>query len=113
MSKHDVWQGTLAIMVLKTLDVLGPQHGYGIARRIEQISTDAVAINAGTLYPVLLKLVQESAIACEWGVSDNNRRAKFYRITRAGRRRLEAERRNWEHTADVIARFFDLKAGAR
>ena len=84
--KREVWQGTLALMVLRTLDALGPQHGYGIAKRIEQISEDLLAVNHGTLYPVLLKLEQEGSIACEWGVSDNSRRAKFYRVTEAGRR---------------------------
>ena len=82
--KTDVWQGTLALMVLKTLNALGPQHGYGIAKRIEQTSGNLLAINQGTLYPVLLKLEQEGSIASEWGVSDNNRKARFYRITKAG-----------------------------
>jgi PadR family transcriptional regulator len=109
--KQEVWQGTLALMVLKTLDVLGPQHGYGIARRIEQISEDALAVNHGTLYPVLLKLVQEGSITCEWGISENNRKAKFYRMTKTGRRTLESERRHWEQTTDVIARFFAIKGG--
>ena len=85
--KTDVWQGTLALMVLKTLDTMGPQHGYGIARRIEQTSGARLIVNYGTLYPALLKLEQEGAIASAWGVSDNNRRAKFYRLTRAGRKR--------------------------
>jgi PadR family transcriptional regulator PadR len=107
--KHDVWQGTLALMVLKTLDVLGPQHGYGIARRIEQISLDLLSVNQGTLYPVLLKLEQEGAIASRWGVSENNRKAKFYSLTRAGRRQLQAEARHWEQTSAIIARF--LEAG--
>ena len=107
--RRDVWQGTLALMVLRTLDVLGPQHGYGIARRIEQISEELLAVNHGTLYPVLLKLEQEGSISSEWGVSDNNRKAKFYRITKAGRRQLESERRHWQQTTDVIARFFAMK----
>src|ERR1700741_3508633 len=94
--KTDVLQGTLALMVLKTLDVLGPLHGYGIARRIEQISGDLLAVNQGTLYPVLLKLEQEGAIVSEWGASENNRRARFYKLTRAGRKRLEQEAREWE-----------------
>jgi transcriptional regulator len=106
----DVLQGTLALMVLKTLDVLGPQHGWGIARRIEQISGDILALNQGTLYPVLLKLEQEGAIESEWGASENNRRARFYRLTRAGRKLLEAETRDWEQTAAIIARFFEVKA---
>jgi PadR family transcriptional regulator, regulatory protein PadR len=108
--KRDVQQGTLALMVLKTLDVLGPLHGYGIARRIEQISRDVLAVNQGTLYPVLLKLEQEGAIASEWGPSENNRRARFYRMTRAGQKILEAEKRDWEQTAAIIARFFEIKA---
>ena len=108
--KPDVLQGTLALMVLKTLDVLGSQHGYGIARRIEQISGDLLAVNQGTLYPLLLKLEQEGAIASEWGVSENNRRARFYRLTTAGRRQLGAETREWEQTAAIIARFFEVKA---
>jgi PadR family transcriptional regulator, regulatory protein PadR len=107
--KKDVQQGTLALMVLKTLDVLGTLHGYGIARRIEQISGDLLAVNQGTLYPVLLKLEQEGAIASEWGVSENNRRARFYRLTRAGRKQLQAETRNWEETTALIERFFSLK----
>lgn len=108
--KAEVQQGTLALMVLKTLDVLGPQHGYGIARRIEQISGDLLAVNQGTLYPVLLKLEQEGTVASEWGASENNRRARFYRLTRAGRRQLESETREWEQTAAIIARFFKVKA---
>jgi transcriptional regulator len=108
--KTDVPQGTLALMVLRTLDVLGPLHGYGMARRIEQISGDLLAVNQGTLYPVLLKLEQEGAIASEWGASDNNRRARFYRLTRAGRTQLEAETRGWNQTAAIIGRFFAAKA---
>lgn len=110
-AKRDVWQGTLALMVLKTLDVLGPQHGYGIARRIEQISGELLAVNHGTLYPVLAKLEQEGDVTTEWGASENNRRAKFYRITKSGRRQLESERQHWEQTADIIAKFFASKAG--
>jgi PadR family transcriptional regulator PadR len=109
--KTDVRQGTLALMVLKTLDVLGRLHGYGLARRIEQISGDLLAVNQGTLYPVLLKLEQEGAIASEWGASENNRRARFYRLTRAGRKQLQAETQHWEQTAEIIGRFFDVKAG--
>ena len=108
--KKDVRQGTLALMVLKTLDVLGPLHGYGLARRIEQISGDRLAVNQGTLYPLLLRLEQEGAIACAWGPSENNRRACFYRLTAAGRRQLQAETRNWEQTMAVIGRFFAVKA---
>ena len=107
--KADVLQGTLALMVLRTLDVLGPLHGYGIARRIEQISGDLLAVNQGTLYPVLLKLEQEGAILSEWGASENNRRARFYELTRAGRKQLEAETQDWQQTAAIIARFFQLK----
>jgi PadR family transcriptional regulator, regulatory protein PadR len=94
----------------KTLDVLGPLHGYGIARRIEQISGDLLAVNQGTLYPVLLKLEQEGAIASEWGTSENNRRARFYRLTREGRKQLQGETRDWEQTAAIIGRFFEAKA---
>jgi PadR family transcriptional regulator PadR len=108
--KADVRQGTLALMVLKTLDVLGPLHGYGIARRIEQISGDLLSVNQGTLYPVLLKLEQEGSIASEWGSSENNRRARFYRLTRSGRKQLEADTRDWEQTAAIIGRFFEVKA---
>ena len=108
--KPDVLQGTLALMVLKTLDVLGPLHGYGIARRIEQISGDLLAVNQGTLYPLLLRLEQEGAIGSEWGASENNRRARFYRLTRAGHKLLEVETRDWEQTAAIIARFFEVKA---
>jgi PadR family transcriptional regulator len=97
-------------MLLKTLDVLGPLHGYGIARRIEQISGDLLSVNQGTLYPVLLRLEQEGAIASEWGPSENNRRARFYQLTRVGRKVLETEKRDWEQTAAIIARFFEVKA---
>jgi PadR family transcriptional regulator PadR len=103
-------QGTLDLMVLKTLETMGPQHGYGIARRIEQISGDVLAVNQGTLYPVLLRLEQEGAIASEWGASENNRRARFYRLTRAGQKLLQAETRDWEQTAAIIGRFFQVKA---
>jgi len=106
----DVRQGTLALMVLKTLDVLGPLHGYGIARRIEQISGDLLTLNQGTLYPVLLKLEQEGSIASEWGASENNRKARYYRLTGDGRKQLRAETRGWEQTAAIIGRFFDVKA---
>src|SRR6516165_105414 len=109
-NKMEVLQGTLALMVLKTLDVLGPLHGYGIARRIEQISGDLLSVNQGTLYPVLLKLEQEGSIASEWGASENNRRARFYRLTRDGRKQLQAEVRDWNQTAGIIGRFFELKA---
>jgi len=103
--KAEVWQGTLALMVLKTLETLGPLHGYGIARRIEQISAHHLSVNYGTLYPALLKLEQEGYVTSEWGVSENNRRAKFYRLTRAGRKQLEKEARDWERTTAILARF--------
>jgi len=103
--KKDVWQGTLALMVLKTLQALGPLHGYGIARRIEQTSGDLLAVNYGTLYPALLKLEQEGYISSEWGVSDNNRKAKYYKLTRAGRKQLSKEEREWEQTTEILARF--------
>jgi PadR family transcriptional regulator len=110
--KREVWEGTLALMVLQSLAVLGPQHGYGIAKRIEQISAEMLAINQGTLYPVLTRLEQEGSIVSEWGVSENNRRAKFYRVTAAGRRELERERRHWERTGHILAKFFGLKGAA-
>ena len=105
MSKTDVWQGTLALMILKTLETMGPLHGYGIARRIEQTSGDLLSVNYGTLYPALLKLEQEGCIASEWGVSDNNRKAKFYKLTRAGRKQVEKEVREWDQTTAILARF--------
>jgi PadR family transcriptional regulator, regulatory protein PadR len=108
--KKDVLQGTLALMALKTLDVLGPLHGYGIARRIAQISGELLTVNQGTLYPVLLKLEQEGSIASEWGASENNRKARIYRLTRDGRKQLRAETRGWEQTAAIIGRFFAVKA---
>ncbi len=104
--KADVWQGTLALMVLKTLEALGPLHGYGIARRIEQTSEQQLVVNYGTLYPALLKLEQEGYISSEWGVSENNRRAKYYALTRAGKKQVQAAARNWERTTGIIARFF-------
>ena len=111
MAKRDVQQGTLALMVLKTLEVLGPLHGYGIARRIEQISGDLLAVNQGTLYPVLLKLEHEGAIASAWGASENNRRARFYRLTAAGRRRLRTETDEWAQTTALMDRFIAVKTG--
>jgi transcriptional regulator, Acidobacterial, PadR-family len=101
----DVPQGTLALMVLRTLEVLGPLHGYGIARRIEETSRGKLTLNYGTLYPALLKLEQEGAIKGEWRPSENNRRAKFYRLTAAGKKRLAAETSEWQQTADLIAMF--------
>jgi PadR family transcriptional regulator PadR len=103
--KSEVWQGTLALMVLKTLQTLGPLHGYGIARRIEQTSGDQLLVNYGTLYPALLKLEQEGFISSEWGVSDNNRKAKFYTLTRAGRKQIKREEKEWETTTAILSRF--------
>ena len=104
--KTDIPQGTLALMILKTLEAMGPRHGYGLARRIEQTSGDAFSLNYGTLYPALLKLEQEGYVSAEWGTSDNNRRAKYYKLTRAGRRQLAKEAREWERTTAILARFF-------
>jgi PadR family transcriptional regulator PadR len=103
--KKDVWQGTLALMVLKTLEMMGPQHGYGIARRIEQTSGDMLSLNYGTLYPALLKLEQEGYIASRWGVSENNRKAKYYELTRAGQKQVKKETADWEQTTAILARF--------
>jgi len=113
MKQKDIQQGTLALMVLKTLDVLGPLHGYGIARRIEQISGDQLALNQGTLYPLLFRLEQEGAIASEWGPSDNNRRARLYRLTRTGRKQLQAELQDWHQTTNIIARFLAINPETR
>ena len=112
MEKQEVQPGTLALMILKTLDVLGPLHGYGVARRIEETSRGRLTLNYGTLYPALLKLEQEGFIASEWGQSENNRRAKFYALTEAGRARLERETREWHRTADLIAAFLALKGSS-
>ncbi len=109
--KTDVWQGTLALMVLKTIETMGPLHGYGIARRIEQTSGDVLSLNYGTLYPALLKLEQEGAIRSEWGVSENNRRAKFYSLTQAGQKQLKKEEKNWEQTTAILARFLVSTGG--
>lgn len=103
--KSDVKQGTLALMILRTLDVLGPLHGYGVARRIEETSKHRLTLNYGTLYPALLKLEQEGFVAAEWGQSENNRRAKYYALTPAGRRQLARETREWHETTDLIAAF--------
>jgi len=108
--KTDVKQGTLALMVLKTLDVLGPLHGWGIARRIEQISGDLLSVNQGTLYPLLLKLEHEGSIESDWGASENNRRARYYRLTRSGRRELQNEVEEWQQTTEIMARFLGAKA---
>jgi transcriptional regulator len=107
--KSDVWQGTLALMVLKTLEAMGPMHGYGIARRVEQTSGGRLSINYGTLYPALLKLVQEGYVSAHWGVSENNRKAKFYRLTRAGSKRLGKAARDWEETTAILSRFLTLE----
>ena len=104
-NKTEIWQGTLALMILKTIEALGPLHGYGIARRIEQTSGDQLSLNYGTLYPSLLKLEQEGWIVSEWGVSDNNRKAKFYKLTRAGRRQLAKETEEWDRTTGILAKF--------
>jgi PadR family transcriptional regulator, regulatory protein PadR len=109
--RADIWQGTLALMVLKTIESMGPQHGYGIARRIEQTSGNLLSLNYGTLYPALLKLEQEGWIASEWGVSDNNRKAKFYKLTRLGRKQLEKETRDWEQATAILARFLESSEG--
>lgn len=108
MAKTDVWQGTLALMVLKTLQTMGPLHGYGIARRIEQISEDLLSVNYGTIYPALLKLEQEGYVSSEWGLSDNNRKAKFYRLTRAGRRQVHDAAREWGQTTAILEKFLRL-----
>lgn len=103
--KPDVWQGTLALMVMRTLQTMGPQHGYGLARRIEQTSGDVLELNYGTLYPALLKLEQEGYIRSRWGSSENNRRAKFYELTKAGQRRLREAAHEWKQTTEILARF--------
>jgi PadR family transcriptional regulator PadR len=106
-TKTDVWQGTLALMVLRTLETMGPQHGYGLARRIEQISGDLLNLNYGTLYPALLKLEQEGYIRSHWGSSENNRRAKFYELTRAGQKQVRKTVQDWEQTTEILARFLN------
>jgi PadR family transcriptional regulator, regulatory protein PadR len=110
--KADVWQGTLALMVLKSLDTMGPMHGYGLARRIEQTSAHHLSVNYGTIYPALLKLEQEGYVSSAWGVSENNRKAKFYTLTRAGKKQLQKEAREWERTTDIIARFFSPESSS-
>jgi PadR family transcriptional regulator, regulatory protein PadR len=107
--KTDVWQGTLALMIFKTLEAMGPLHGYGIARRIEQTSGNLLTLNYGTLYPALLKLEQEGSIASDWGVSENNRRAKFYKLTRSGRKQLQREAQGWAQATEIVARFLTQK----
>src|SRR5262250_854052 len=110
-SKPDVWQGTLALMVLKTLERADSLHGYGIARQIERTSADLLSVNYGTLYPALLKLEQEGYITSEWGLSDNNRKAKFYQLTRAGRKQLEREARSFAQMTAILARFLAPSEG--
>ena len=110
--KLDLLHGSLVLMVLRTLDTLGPLHGWGIARRIEQTSGDLLALNQGTLYPALLRLEQMGWITSKWGVSDNNRRAKFYSITRAGKKQLATEAENWERITGVVARFMKPAGGS-
>src|SRR5215471_11576491 len=107
--KTDVWQGTMALMVLKTLEAIGPLHGYGIARRIEQISGDRLVLNYGSVYPALVKLEQEGSIASEWGISENNRKAKYYRLTAAGRKQLRQETRDWAEATSIVARFLSAQ----
>ena len=107
--KADVWQGTLALMVLKTLETMGPLHGYGIARRIEQTAGNLLSVHYGTLYPALLKLEQEGYIASEWGISVNNRKARYYKLTRAGRKQVQKEARDWEQATAILARFLAPK----
>jgi transcriptional regulator len=107
-SKSDILQGTLDLMVLKTLDAMGPLHGYGLARRIEQISQEALQINQGTIYLCLIRLVQKGWIDSSWGISENNRKAKFYAISKAGKKQLAEEAKNWERVSGVIERLLDL-----
>jgi len=107
--KSDVWQGTMALMILKTLEAMGPLHGYGIARRIEQISGDRLSLNYGSIYPALLRLEQERSISSGWGVSENNRKAKYYRLTASGRRRLKQETQDWADASAIVARFLAVK----
>jgi transcriptional regulator len=109
--KSDILQGTLDLMVLKTLETMGPLHGYGIARRIEQLSEDALKVNQGTIYLCLVRLVQKKWIKAEWGTSDNNRKAKFYSITKAGRKQLKAETENWERISGVMGRVLQTEPG--
>jgi len=110
--KTDVWQGTLALMILKTLETMGAQHGYGLARRIEQTSGDLLQLNYGTLYPALLKLEQEGYVRSHWGVSDNNRKAKFYELTKAGQRQVRRATADWEQTTEILSRFLSPAEGA-
>jgi transcriptional regulator len=110
-NKADVWQGTMALMILKTLEVMGPLHGYGLARRIEQTSGDRLVLNYGSIYPALVRLEQERCIVSEWGLSENNRKAKFYRLTTLGRKQLQKETRTWEEATSIVARFLAPERG--
>jgi PadR family transcriptional regulator, regulatory protein PadR len=110
-SKADVWQGTMALMVLKTLEAMGSLHGYGIARRIEQTSGDRLVLNYGSIYPALVRLEQEGCIRSEWGVSDNNRKAKYYQLTALGRKQLQKETRDWAEATSIVARFLSPERG--
>lgn len=110
--RDDILRGTLDLLVLKTLDTLGPQHGYGIARRIEQMASDRLALNQGTVYPALVRLRQRGWVRCQWGQSENNRRARFYSLTRAGRRQLELEIQSWERMTDIIGRLLQISGGS-
>src|SRR5215467_2856473 len=107
--KSDVWQGTMALMILKTLEAMGPLHGYGIARRIEQISGNRLSLNYGSIYPALLRLEQERSITSEWAASENNRKAKYYRLTATGRRQLKQETAQWAEASAIVARFLTVK----
>jgi transcriptional regulator len=109
--KTDVLQGTLDLMVLKTLDTMGPQHGYGIAQRLQQVSEQVLHLNQGTLYPALLRLEQRGWISSRWGTSENNRRARFYALTRAGRKQLEREEADWRRMAEIMARLLGAAPG--
>ena len=111
VNKTEVWQGTLALMVLKTLERIGPLHGYGIARQIERTSADLLSVNYGTLYPALLKLEQEGYITSEWGLSDNNRKAKYYQLTRAGQKQIRKETEDWQQMTGIVAKFLNPKEG--
>jgi PadR family transcriptional regulator PadR len=108
-SRTELLQGTLDLMVLRTLQAMGPQHGFGLAKRIQQISGGLLNLNQGTLYPALLRLEQKGWVASEWGVSDNNRRAKYYSLTKAGRRRIATEQDNWARTVDLMSRFLEAE----
>ena len=112
-TKSEILQGTLDLMVLQTLDAMGPLHGYGIARRIEQLSENAVVVNQGTIYLCLIRLLQRKWIKATWGTSENNRKAKFYTITKAGQKQLKAEAEDWQRVSGVIGRLLQLTAGGK